>query len=101
MCRRTGTAALKGSAGWVRYVTLVVGRVEVLAIPAGGEPRVHHDSRRARLGREVLGLSGPRHGVLETCEGELPVVRGLGCCAIARIAGEHAESLEVASTMLA
>lgn len=50
----------------VVHVVLVVGRVQVLAIPARREVMNRHDSRRAGRRREVDRLGEARHHVLQT-----------------------------------
>lgn len=42
---------------WVAHVRLVIGTVEVLAIPAVGEEDLRAQTARAVVGRDVVGLS--------------------------------------------
>jgi len=65
------TARLEGSGLRVSDVVLVVGRVQVLAVPAGGETVVGHDAVGARLRREVDGLGSPGAGVFHAGVGKL------------------------------
>lgn len=85
-------AGLEGAALGVGDVVLVVGGVEVLAVPAGREAVVGHDAVGARLGREVDRFGGACGCVLHACVGELAELTRLIAIAVGRIADEHAEA---------
>jgi len=71
------------------HVVLVVGTVEVLAVPARGEMVDGHDASRAGVLREVVGLATASVDVPETCITEPRVLAVLDCGA----ADSHAETL--------
>lgn len=90
---RAGAAGLEGAALRVRHVRHVVGRVQVLAIPARGEAEGRHDAHGARLRREVDDLRVAGVDVLEAGVGELPETLDLLAAAGGNVADVHAETL--------
>lgn len=58
----------------VGHVALVVGRVQVDAVPARREPDRHHDAGGARRRREVQRLPAPRHRRLQAREVQVLVL---------------------------
>lgn len=64
----------------------VIGRVEVLAIPAGGESHVDHDTSLAWLLGEVEGFARPGVHVLQTCVCELAEFLGFRFSSVGWIA---------------
>lgn len=89
--RRAGAAGLEGARLRVRDVVLVVGRVEVLAVPARREPVVRHDAAGARLRREADGLRRARALVLHADVGQLPELPRFLAVVVGRVADEHPE----------
>ena len=94
-----GAAALKGAAGRVGDVAPVVGAVNVLAVPAGGEGHGHAPAAAAGALGESLGV-GPRAGraaeglllhVVLAAEAEL--LGDFVGVAVLGVADEHAEAL--------
>lgn len=88
---RAGPVRHEAAPARVVHVVLVVGRVEVLAVPARREVVDRHDARRARLLGQLGRLGEPRHDVLQARVPE-PRAGGRGR---ARAADRHAEALRV------
>jgi len=70
------------------HVSLVVGTVEVLAIPASGEVMDSHDTTLAFLGREGIKFRESRQFVLQTDEHKAISLLRSAC----RLANRHTES---------
>ena len=84
---------LEGAGLGVGHVAHVVGRIQVLAIPAGGELDDGHDALLARglgevHGDDITGVLGGQAGVANTTE-----VRGLGLSVDGWVTNDHAETL--------
>lgn len=99
MCRGAWAAGLEGSRCRVRDVALVVGRVEVLSVPAAGEVQRHAPAATAGLCREPLGVGSRARRAAEgvLLHVGLAAVAELllhGCRrAVRRVADDHAEAL--------
>lgn len=57
-----------GVAIWIGHVALMIWAIRILPIPACREAYADHDTSRARLRREVQGLTTSGHGGLQACE---------------------------------
>ena len=114
--RRARSVVLKRARRRVGDVRHVVGRVEVLAVPAAGQVKlssvgcsvyqirgmredirwkadVGHDAGRAGLSGEVKRLAGASHDGLQARVGQLAEALRLLFGAVALLADEHAEAL--------
>jgi len=89
---RARATALEGASLGVRHVALVVGAVEVLAVPACWETHIGHDAVCAGgLGKiHAFGVSGAC--ILQTRVGYLSVFICLLLGPVRRLADKHAES---------
>lgn len=89
---RTGPAGLEGSGGRVGNVGGMVRRIKGLAIPAGGETNIGHDSLGAWPRRHAggFGRTGGESG--KTDEGHLSEPRCFGKSAIHGVPHDHTES---------
>lgn len=70
----------------------MIGGVESLAVPAGGEADVGHDALSAGLLGHLGGLAGAGREGLEAGEGHLAVARRLGLGAVHGVTDNHAEA---------
>ncbi len=87
---RASTGSDESSFPCVVHVILVVGAIEVLAVPAGGEVMNRHNPSWARLFRELCRLGEPSHDVLQTSVAQTGVGSGLA----SRAANSHTEALK-------